>query len=68
MGNYHKVDKGEFFVEEGMTLITEVDSDKYLNMSEKRRRAKEKEEIYSIPEDRLEYNYGDGRVIREIEE
>ena len=34
MGNYHKVDKGEFFIEEGMTLITEVDSDKYLDMAE----------------------------------
>jgi len=68
MGNYHKVDKGEFFIEEGMTLITEVDSDKYLNMSEKRRRAKANEEIYPIPEDRLEYTYGDHRVIWEIEE
>jgi hypothetical protein len=68
MGNYHKVDKGDLFIDEGMTLITEVDSDKYLNMSKKRRSVKEKEEIYSIPEDRLEYNYGDNRVIREIEE
>mgnify|MGYP001414249794 FL=1 len=54
MGNYHKVDKGEFFIEEGMTLITEVDSDKYLDMAARRRRAKEKEELYQIPEDRLE--------------
>ena len=54
MGNYHKVDKGEFFIEEGMTLITEVDSDKYLDMAAKRRRAKRKEELYQIPEDRLE--------------
>ena len=54
MGNYHKVDKGEFFIEEGMTLITEVDSDKYLALAEKRRRAKQKEEHYQIPEDRLE--------------
>jgi hypothetical protein len=68
MGNYHKVDKGDLFIDEGMTLITEVDSDKYLSMSEKRRRVTKKEEIYSIPEDRLEYNYGDNRVIREIEE
>ena len=68
MGNYHKVDKGDLFIDEGMPLITEVDSDKYLSMSEKRRRVTKKEEIYSIPEDRLEYNYGDNRVIREIEE
>ena len=54
MGNYHKVDKGEFFIEEGMTLITEVDSDKYLNMAARRRRAKQKEELYQVPEDRLE--------------
>ena len=54
MGNYHRVDKGEFFIEEGMTLITEVDSDKYLDMAAKRRRAKQKEELYQIPEDRLE--------------
>tara|TARA_A100001035_G_scaffold247049_1_gene216329 strand:+ start:65 stop:283 length:219 start_codon:yes stop_codon:yes gene_type:complete len=54
MGNYHKVDKGEFFIEEGMTLITEVDSDKYLDMAARRRRAKQKEELYQVPEDRLE--------------
>jgi len=54
MGNYHKVDKGEFFIEEGITLITEVDSDKYLDMAARRRRAKGKEELYQIPEDRLE--------------
>ena len=54
MGNYHKVDKGEFFIQEGMTLITEVDSDKYLDMAARRRRAKQKEELYQIPEDRLE--------------
>ncbi len=51
MGNYHKVDKGEFFIEEGMTLITEVDSDKYLTKAQKRRRTQETEEIYQIPED-----------------
>ena len=54
MGNYHRVDKGEFFIEEGMTLNTEVDSDKYLDKAAKRRRAKQKEELYQIPEDRLE--------------
>ena len=37
-----------------MTLITEVDSDKYLALAEKRRRAKQKEELYQVPEDRLE--------------
>ena len=31
MGNYHKVDKGELFIQEGMTLITDTKSDKYLN-------------------------------------
>jgi hypothetical protein len=36
------VDKGEDFVNEGMTLITETDSDKYLNMSAKRNRNKAK--------------------------
>ena len=54
MGNYHKVDKGEFFIEEGMTLITEVDSDKYLDMAARRRRAKEKEEVYAPETDYLE--------------
>ena len=53
MGNYHKVDKGEFFIEEGTTLITETDSDRYLDVAAKRRRAKKKEELYPIPEDRL---------------
>lgn len=42
MGNYHKVDKGEFFIEEGKTLITETDSDRYLDVAAKRRRAKKK--------------------------
>ncbi len=45
------VDKGEDFVSEGMTLITETDSDKYLNMSAKRNRNKAKnEEIYNSQE------------------
>lgn len=55
MGNYHKVDKGELFIEEGMTLITEVDSDKYLNISKKRRVTKEKEEIFPIEENSSDY-------------
>ena len=54
MGNYHKVDKGEFFIEEGRTLITYVESDNYRALDKKRRRAKQKEELYQIPEDRLE--------------
>ena len=54
MGNYHKVDKGEFFIVEGMTLITEVDSDKYLDMAARRRRAKQKEELYTPEVDYLE--------------
>ncbi len=54
MGNYHKVDKGELFIEEGMTLITEVDSDKYLNRSKNRKITTENEEIFPI-----EDNYSD---------
>ena len=54
MGNHHQVDKGELFVEQGMTLITEVESEKYLRMIEKRRKIKENGELYPIPEDRLE--------------
>jgi len=54
MGNHHQVDKGELFIEQGMTLITEVESEKYLRMIEKRRKIKENEELYPIPEDRLE--------------
>lgn len=54
MGNHHQVDKGELFIEQGMTLITEVESEKYLKMIEKRRKIKENEELYPIPEDRLE--------------
>jgi len=38
------VDKGEDFINEGMTLITETDSDKYLNMASKRNRNKAKNE------------------------
>ena len=54
MGNHHQVDKGELFIEQGMTLITEVESEKYLRMIEKRRKIKENEELYPIAEDRLE--------------
>jgi len=53
MGN-SRVDKGQNFIDEGMTLITETDSDRYLDAAAKRRRAKKKEELYPMPEDRLE--------------
>ena len=53
MGN-SRVDKGQSFIDEGMTLITETDSDKYLNMASKRNRNKKKEELYPMPEDRRE--------------
>ena len=57
MGN-SRVDKGQNFIDEGMTLITETDSDGYLDAAAKRRRAKEKEELYPMPEDRLERHCG----------
>lgn len=53
MGN-SPVDKGQDFIEEGMTLITETDADRYLDLAAKRRRNKKKEELYPIPENRLE--------------
>lgn len=49
MGNHHQVDKSQDFVDEGMTLITETDSDKYLAMAAKRNRNKRKEELYDLP-------------------
>ena len=54
MGNHLKVDKSDDFINEGMTLITETDSDRYLDAAAKRRRAKKKEELYPMPEDRME--------------
>ena len=54
MGNHHQVDKGDFFIKQGMTLITEVESEKYLKIAEKRRKIAENEDLYPIPEDRLE--------------
>jgi len=54
MGNHHKVDKGQNFIDEGMTLITETDADRYLELARKQRLAKKKEELYPMPEDRLE--------------
>ena len=50
MGN-SRVDKSQQFVDEGMTLITETDSDKYLNMAAKRNRNKKKEELYPMPQE-----------------
>jgi hypothetical protein len=50
MGLY-PVDKSKEFIDEGMTLITETDSEKYLKAHKK---MKKKEELYSIPEDRYE--------------
>jgi len=49
MGN-SPVDKSKDFINEGMTLITETDSDKYLAMSAKRNRNKPKEELYDLSE------------------
>lgn len=43
------VDKSKEFIDEGMTLITETDSEKYLKQHKK---MKKKEELYAIPEDR----------------
>lgn len=44
----HPIDKGSEFIQDGMTLITETESDKYLKLSEKRK----KEDLYPIPKDR----------------
>jgi len=52
------VDKGNKFLEEGMTLITETDSDRLLDAAAKRRRAKNRDELYPMPEDRMERHCG----------
>jgi hypothetical protein len=44
------VDKSNEFIEEGRTLITETDSDKYLR---KHKAAPKRDELYDVPEDRL---------------
>lgn len=44
-----KVCKGESFMEGGMTLITETDADRYLDLAAKRNRNKRKEELYDLP-------------------
>jgi hypothetical protein len=43
------VDKSKEFIDEGMTLITETDSEKYLKQY---KTMKKKEELYDLPEDR----------------
>ena len=53
MGN-SPVDKSKDFMDEGMTLITETDSDRYLDLAAKRNRNKRKEALYPIPENRLD--------------
>jgi hypothetical protein len=50
MGLY-PVDKSKDFIDEGMTLITETDSEKHLKAYKK---MKKKEELYPLPEDRYE--------------
>jgi len=52
MGNHHQVDKGELFIEQGMTLITEVESEKYLRKASRQRKSTQNEELYPIPDDR----------------
>ena len=52
------VDKSEEFIQEGMTLITETDSDRLLDAAARKRRAQKKEELYPMPEDRLERSCG----------
>ena len=49
-----RVDKSKEFIEEGMTLITETDADRYLDLARKQREAKKREELYPMPEDRME--------------
>ena len=56
MGNYRQVDKGEIFVESGMTLITEVESDKYLEKAKKNRKITENENEISLFFDKKSYN------------
>ena len=37
------VDKGDEFIDSGMTLITEVESEKYLKLAENRKKAKKQQ-------------------------
>jgi hypothetical protein len=50
----HPVDKSKDFIKQGKTLITETDSERYLQLSKK----KKKDELYPIPEDRYERHCG----------
>ena len=52
------VDKSNEFIEEGMTLITETDSERYLKATGKASAKKKKDELYPIPEDRMERHCG----------
>lgn len=54
MGNHHKVDKSQEFMDEGRVLITETDADRYLELARRQREAKKRDELYPMPEDRLE--------------
>jgi len=49
VGNHHHVDKSEEFIKEGMTLITEVESEKWLKLHQENK----KREASKPPEDRL---------------
>jgi len=47
----HPVDKSKDFIDEGMTLITETDSERHLKAYNK---LKKRDELYPLPEDRYE--------------
>lgn len=44
MANHHEVDKSTEFMDSGMTLISEISSEKYLNQARKNK--------YNVPNDR----------------
>jgi hypothetical protein len=48
--SYNKVDKSSDFINSGMTLITEVESERYLK---KNQTIQEKENLYEVPDDRF---------------
>jgi hypothetical protein len=48
--SYHSVDKSSDFINSGMTLITEVESEKHLK---KKQTIQEKENLYEVPDDRF---------------
>jgi len=49
MGNHHKVDKSQEFIDEGMTLITEVESEKWMKIHQENKR----KQNMTPPEDRM---------------